>query len=447
MGNIPSGMNMSLFCKCIQEPKILQKELDVRLIEKAKTISHKLIEIIRIQSHLRKFIARKKYLKKLLERTTVKSFEEGFELNLSKTDNSLKYTNVGLSFIQMKNCVKKLTKKKKNVITYEYIDENFFPEFQQIIIKLEQAHGNNFIEKFNSYYNKINKLYDVSNKNEITPNKSSVISSLRKVLVKYSDNSYFKGFFDIENKREGYGVFIFQDQSKYEGNLKSNNMEGYGKLINIEGDFYEGVFKNNKFHGDGILIKSNGDKYKGEFLDGYKHGTGEENYNNGVYTYKGIFKNNLKNGEGKLNKSDKFVYQGCFFMDMMDGKGIAKWTDGRVYHGEWKNDKMHGRGIFSWQDGDKYYGQYENDKKAGYGVFIWSDKKKYEGQWVNGKQHGMGVFTSEESVIYGVWENGNLVEKQKNKRNITYDILLLEIKYTYEDIIDNFGGIFKNGNA
>lgn len=112
MGNIPSGMDMSLFCKCIREPIIIKKELDVQLIEKAKTISHKLIEIIRIQTHFRKFSAKKRYLKKLLARTTVKSFEEGFDLNFSKTDNSLKYTNVDLSFIQMKNCVKKLTKKK-----------------------------------------------------------------------------------------------------------------------------------------------------------------------------------------------------------------------------------------------------------------------------------------------------------------------------------------------
>lgn len=48
----------------------------------------------------------------------------------------------------------------------------------------------------------------------------------------------------INNKREGYGVYIYSDGSKYNGHWKNDIRDGKGVYIDSDGNIYDGMFKN-----------------------------------------------------------------------------------------------------------------------------------------------------------------------------------------------------------
>lgn len=548
MGNLSTNKNLNIICRCFKETKFHDKDIHLNELGEDWGSQKRILYAIKIQSYFRKFMSRKRFFKMILGKTTAKTFEEEFYLNLLKT-TELSNKNLGSTELNgyLKSGIKRVKKSIRSSLIFMFIEEERFPDLDNKLKHIKNMHGKNFMENFNLFNAKIveniknsniifnlniekslnnihnnfteanspinnnvvNSLYGSNMHNVFNNSNSNIINSnvvmnnskselsLKKVTVKYSDNSYYKGYFNWENKRENFGLFIFKDKSIYEGNFLNNQMEGYGRIVSTAGDYYEGGFINNKFHGEGLLINSNpGLKYKGEFSDGLKHGEGEEyfklnvshndlNYTNCIdknsvvnfnysinniksqslspknnkkddinnyisthseeniyqYYYIGSFKNNRKNGKGKLIKNKKFFYEGSFHMDQMDGKGIGKWIDGRIFNGEWKNDKMHGNGVFQWPDGDIYIGQYTNDKKNGVGIFIWKDKQKYEGYWLNGKQHGFGMFYNGDSTIYGEWEKGELKknsEKSASKKNVVLDIKHFEIKNTCEEIKKHF---------
>ena len=52
-----------------------------------------------------------------------------------------------------------------------------------------------------------------------------------------ADGSEYKGYLN-NNVKEGPGVQVFADKSKYEGEWKDNKFNGKGKLIHKNGDVY-----------------------------------------------------------------------------------------------------------------------------------------------------------------------------------------------------------------
>ena len=50
----------------------------------------------------------------------------------------------------------------------------------------------------------------------------------------------------VKEVREGYGVQVWPDGSRYEGCWKNDVADGLGKLINKEGDEYQGNWKEDK---------------------------------------------------------------------------------------------------------------------------------------------------------------------------------------------------------
>ena len=49
--------------------------------------------------------------------------------------------------------------------------------------------------------------------------------------------------------RDGRGVQIWLDGSRYEGYWRENKANGRGRLIHADGDVYEGEWKDDKAHG------------------------------------------------------------------------------------------------------------------------------------------------------------------------------------------------------
>ena len=67
--------------------------------------------------------------------------------------------------------------------------------------------------------------------------------------------------------RDGQGVNIWSDGSRYNGEWKNDLRHGKGIMIRSDGDKYEGEWKDDKRNGRGTCIYSNGDKYDGEWED------------------------------------------------------------------------------------------------------------------------------------------------------------------------------------
>lgn len=52
-----------------------------------------------------------------------------------------------------------------------------------------------------------------------------------------------------DDKQEGFGVEIWPDGAKYEGNYVQGKKQGQGKFYWTDGSQYEGEFSNNNIHG------------------------------------------------------------------------------------------------------------------------------------------------------------------------------------------------------
>ena len=97
-------------------------------------------------------------------------------------------------------------------------------------------------------------------KNDAEETKEIINKNNNHKKVDYLDGKYEGQIFN--NKREGLGIFYFNDGDKYEGEWKNDFRHGKGIFYYNEGDRYEGDFKNNKRDGRGIYFYKNGDRYE-----------------------------------------------------------------------------------------------------------------------------------------------------------------------------------------
>ncbi|MFO0000445.1 MAG: phosphatidylinositol-4-phosphate 5-kinase, partial [bacterium] len=90
---------------------------------------------------------------------------------------------------------------------------------------------------------------------------------------------------------------LFQDGSKYWGELIDGRRSNKGIYFYKNGDTYIGDWRDDKFHGHGYYIFAKGERYEGELVQGYKQGYGEYHYLNGN-SYKGQWREDKKQGHG-----------------------------------------------------------------------------------------------------------------------------------------------------
>ena len=71
-----------------------------------------------------------------------------------------------------------------------------------------------------------------------------------------ADGSIYQGEWDVViNMKDGKGVQIWPDGSRYDGQWKDDMAEGYGRFIqNSTNIVYEGYWKEDKKHGKGLEI-------------------------------------------------------------------------------------------------------------------------------------------------------------------------------------------------
>ncbi|XYJ10542.1 MORN repeat-containing protein [Telluria sp. B2] len=88
-------------------------------------------------------------------------------------------------------------------------------------------------------------------------------------FFKYADG---EGMYEggvVNGKREGKGIFISPDRSRYTGEWKNGVREGWGEETFTLGGSYAGRWEDNRFHGQGkIVYAGSGRAYEGRFVWG-----------------------------------------------------------------------------------------------------------------------------------------------------------------------------------
>ncbi|PRP87213.1 hypothetical protein PROFUN_01475 [Planoprotostelium fungivorum] len=181
--------------------------------------------------------------------------------------------------------------------------------------------------------------------------------------------------------KDGPGCFFYdqaedpEKKDEYCGDWVNNKRTGYGTYIWMTGSSYRGQWKEDQRSGKGERVWPNGNKYIGEYANHKRHGKGEFTFTNGSI-FRGQFHEN------------KFIF------------GTYTWPNGRVYTGEWANVFRHGQGHYSWPDGRTYKGMWKKDKRHGQGEYTWPDGDSFTGNFVDGKRVGAGKLTLKNGDIY-----------------------------------------------
>ena len=285
----------------------------------------------------------------------------------------------------------------------EYISEEKYKEIEnnKIIKKLEA--------NINKNYNNFN-INDNNNDNIKLKEKCFVFPAL---LFK-KDKSIYKGSWNFQGKKEGFGIFIDSKGNKYIGNWLNDQFSGKGILISLKGDFYKGEFTKGRMEGNGIYHSSK-EKYNyfGEFKKNKFHGKGKIIYDDNII-YEGDFSNGYMEGEGNILFPDGSYYKGNFEKNKYNGKGKFFFESGKKYSGDWKNNAMDGMGIFTWDSDTKYNGEYKNNVREGNGVYSFG-ANLYDGYWVNNLPHVKGTLLNEGLRIEGQFRYGKIIEVTETK--------------------------------
>ena len=71
----------------------------------------------------------------------------------------------------------------------------------------------------------------------------------RPPLLFNENKSIYKGMWNINGEKEGFGVLLDKDGNKYIGGWKEDKFNGYGRIISKNGEYYEGEWVNGEMEG------------------------------------------------------------------------------------------------------------------------------------------------------------------------------------------------------
>ena len=250
----------------------------------------------------------------------------------------------------------------------------------------------------------------------------------------------------FNNRKDGLGLEIFeQTNSKYFGIFLNNKRVQAGRF-KIKNDFkdyfYNGQVMGIYAFGFGwFKDKKNHSSYIGYWKNSMKDGYGYEKYND-KSRYKGTFLNGQKSGIGYYKWADGSSYEGEWKNNKLHGFGIYLFKDGSYYQGEWKRNRMHGYGEFIYPEIKTYVGYFNRDNREGFGMLFWhKEKKAFIGFWKNNQQNGIGKFFANNKIRYGIWDQGQLKEKIKNKESFYKKLTQKEEAYLSYLRIDDYNSL------
>lgn len=187
-------------------------------------------------------------------------------------------------------------------------------------------------------------------------------------------DSFYRGDW-LNGKRNGYGIQLFPDGSKFIGNWSKNNTNGFGRLEFVNGTFYEGNFKNNKIV-EGILYYYNGTYFEGTFdgvRDLFKKGTiyfRDDEFFEGSWSPDGVIltgflmqknktkitlnsQNLIREGTPEISSkiiyfNKGIIYEGGLHKGNFDKKGFfySNYLHPFYFEANYRKKKYHGRYLY-----------------------------------------------------------------------------------------------------
>ncbi len=254
------------------------------------------------------------------------------------------------------------------------------------------------------------------------PSETEFFAGTDPALIKrlyYKNGNSYIGTLSADNKWDGKGISIFADGAFYYGDLKNGHYDGIGTYYypktgsrytgrfvsgkrNGEGVFtwndgsvYKGTFTDGKLSGKGTYTSVKGAKYVGDFVEGNYHGQGTYWYNNGDW-YQGGFKDGKLNGKGTFHHADGTVFEATYTMGSANGPATKTYANGSVLKGNVTKAVFNGKCTYTAvRDGKKvgtFTGEMKNGKYEGWGRFDFTDGRWYEGSLHDNVPHGHGTY-------------------------------------------------------
>ena len=140
-------------------------------------------------------------------------------------------------------------------------------------------------------------------------------------------------------------------------NGKANNSNTKSAVNSV------GCVSGNCQEGRGVFVRENQERYDGEFQYGVKHGDGILYYANGKIKYKGTFFEDLRTGTGTYYFPNGERYVGQFNENLPAGLGIYYFNDGDRFEGLYRDGQRNGPGVMVYKNGQRQEGFYEDDEK------------------------------------------------------------------------------------
>lgn len=155
--------------------------------------------------------------------------------------------------------IENLEEKKTNFIDYNLFETqiNSFAKiisndlFDSVYFKILKAANLNPLSDSNGYNELNNEDYKTHNNSESHyQDKNAFISDCnisKKTVIEFTNDEekrFFKGDFNPQMQKHGYGILINKDNSVYEGNWENDKACGFGRFIDSSGNYYEGNFEN-----------------------------------------------------------------------------------------------------------------------------------------------------------------------------------------------------------
>lgn len=129
----------------------------------------------------------------------------------------------------------------------------------------------------------LKKKSKVLKNNSITSYSVASNSKMITGSYKYPDGSEYKGEWNNDGQRHGFGVLLLNDGTKYIGEFEFGLCHGLGVMSFADGSRFEGEFNQGKYHGCGIFVRCDRMKFEGEFQDGKVSGKGLLTFTDGSH--------------------------------------------------------------------------------------------------------------------------------------------------------------------
>ena len=258
--------------------------------------------------------------------------------------------------------------------------------------------------------------------NNLSPKKCPIDNIRRKFPILLQGDFSYEGEWK-NGKRDGLGIYIKKNMSKFIGYFIQDFVNGFGKLTDSNGDEYIGYWKNSQANGVGVYTRKKIISYRGWWKNDKQDKFGIEKWPK--LDFVGDYLNGVKEGYGIMNIKYG-IYEGEMKGGNFNGIGKFIFNDKRKYEGEFTNNKMEGYGIL-YLPGDKIFvGHFKDDLQNGFGVF-YTNKKIYIGFWQNSLLEGEVIIVEGNKIKKQIWDEGLLVKNLPNNYQIFFEKYIADI--------------------